>query len=124
LSNKNIYLVAHHYLKPKHGVNTSRKGWMNDRSNFQYDERVEITRGLKGGSKTASIILNLSKKSVESNQFNGDRNFRALFKYFFEGYDKYITQVMSQVDPDYLKGVLDEIEEEIKSAEANETPPQ
>jgi hypothetical protein len=108
-------------MKPKPGVNTSIKGWMNDKANLRYDERVEVTRGLKKDTTAANIILNFSKKTVEKNSFNGDKEFKPMFKYFFGGYHQYITQVMTQLDPEYLKTVLDELEEEMKAAEAEET---
>jgi hypothetical protein len=117
---KDIYLVAYYYMKPRPGVNTAKAGWMNDKANLRYDERVEVTRGLKKDTYAANILLNLSKKTVERNRFNEDRDFKNLFKYFFGGYHQYITQVMTQLDPDYLKLVLDELEAEMKAAEAEE----
>jgi hypothetical protein len=117
---KDIYLVAFYYMKPKPGVNTSVKGWMENPTNLRYDERVEITRGLKKDTAAAKILLNLSEKTVTRNGFNEDRDFKSLFKYFFGGYHQYITQVMSQLDPEYLKSILDELEAEMKAAEAEE----
>ena len=107
-------------MKPRPGVNTTVKGWMNNKDNLRYDERVEVTRGLKKDVTAANIILNFSNKTVEKNGFNGDKDFKSLFKYFFGGYHQYITQVMSQLDPDYLKEILDELEAEMKAAEAEE----
>lgn len=115
---QDIYLVASYFMKPKPGVNTQIKGWMEDKSNLRYDEKVEITRGLKSNSGTANIVLNLSTKSVTRNRFNGDLDFKSLFKYFFGGYHQYITAVMSQLDPSYLTAILDELEQEMKEAEA------
>ena len=115
----NIYLVAFYGMKPRKGVNTSKKGWMEDKSNLQYDEKVEITRGHKKSSALANVILNLSQKSVERNTFNDDRDFKSFFKYYFGGYDQYITAVMKQLDPEYLTSILDELEAEMKQAEPN-----
>ena len=117
---KDIYLVAFYYMKPKPGVNTTVKGWMNNKDNLRYDERVEVTRGLKKDVTAANIILNFSNKTVEKNGFNGDKDFKSLFKYFFGGYHQYITQVMGTLDPDYLKAILDELEAEMKEAQAKE----
>ena len=115
----NIYLVAFYGMKPRKGVNTSRKGWMDNKDNLQYDEKVEITRGQKKSSALANVILNLSQKSVERNTFNDDRDFRSFFKYYFGGYDQYITAVMTQLDPEYLTSILDELEAEMQQAEAD-----
>jgi hypothetical protein len=111
--------VAFYGMKPRKGVNTSKKGWMEDKSNLQYDEKVEITRGHKKSSAVANVILNLSQKSVERNTFNDDRDFKSFFKYYFGGYDQYITAVMKQLDPEYLTSILDELEAEMKQAESN-----
>ena len=115
----NIYLVAFYGMKPRKGVNTSKKGWMEDKSNLQYDEKVEITRGHKKSSALANVILNLSQKAVERNTFNDDRDFKSFFKYYFGGYDQYITAVMKQLDPEYLTSILDELEAEMKQAESD-----
>ena len=119
-----IYLVAFYGMKPRPGVNTSVKGWMNDKNNLQYDEKIEITRGQKKSSLLANVILNLSQKSVQRNTFNDDRDFKSFFKYYFGGYDQYITAVMKQLDPAYLTAILDELEAEMKEAQANEQPAQ
>ncbi len=118
MNNKNIYLVAFYSMKPRPGVKTNVKGWMKDTANLQYDEKVEITRGLKSGANVAKIVLDLSTKTVTRNNFNQDKDFKKLFKYFFGGYHNYITAVMKQLDPDYLTSVLDELEAEMKAADA------
>ena len=122
MNKHNIYLVAFYGMKPRPGVNTSKKGWMEDKSNLQYDERVEITRGRKKSSALANVIIDLSTKTIVKNTFNDDRDFRSFFKYYFGGYHEYITAVMKQLDPEYLTSILDELEEEMKAAEASEQP--
>ena len=119
MSNKNIYLVAFYALRPREGVNTAVAGWMNNESNLRYDEKVEITRGMKKNSATARVVLDFSNKTVVRNNFNDNRDFKSLFKYFFGGYHKYITEVMRQLDPAYLTAVLDELEAEMKEAQAD-----
>jgi hypothetical protein len=118
MKQKDIYLVGFYSMKPRPGVRTTVKGWMNDQANLQYDEKVEITRGVKNSAMTAKIVLNLSKKTVERNGFNADREFKSLFKYFFGGYHQYITEVMKQLDPAYLTTVLDELQAEMEAAQA------
>ena len=112
--------MAFYYVKPKPGVQTQIAGWMNDTNNIRYDERVEITRGLKKDAVSAKIIMNLSDKTVERNGWNDNKNFDELFKYFFKGYHQYITKVMTQLDPEYFSKMLDEMQSELdaeKSAE-------
>jgi hypothetical protein len=104
-------------MKPRPGVNTSRKGWMDNKDNIQYDEHVEITRGTKRSSDTAKIILNLSDKTVVRNTFGTDRTFKEFFKYYFGGYHEYLITVMRQLDPDWLEAMVGEMEAEIKETE-------
>ena len=119
MNNKHIHLVAFYSLRPKPGVNTSVKGWMNDTNNLLYDEKVEITRGVRNSVKTANVILDLVTKTVVRNSFNDNRDFKELFKYFFAGYHKYITEIMTQLDPAYLTAILDELEAEMKAEQEN-----
>ncbi len=124
MNNKHIYLVAFYSLKPQKGANTQVKGWMDNPANLRYDEKVEITRGVKKNSATAKIILNLVTKTVERNNFNDNRDFKDLFKYFFGGYHQYITEVMKQLDPEYLTSILDELEAEMNAKNAEEVSTQ
>jgi hypothetical protein len=118
----NIYLVAFYGMKPRPGVNTSKKGWMEDKNNLQYDERLEITKGRKKSSALANVVLDLSTKTVVKNTFNDDSDFKSFFKYYFGGYHEYITAVMKQLDPAYLTSILDELDAEMKAAESSEQP--
>jgi hypothetical protein len=105
--------VGFYYAKPKAHVNTTVKGWMSDPANIRYDERVEITRGLKRDNGSAGILLNLSTKTVERNRFGDNKSFDELFKYFFTGYHQYVTTVMTQLDAEYFNRMLDEMQAEL-----------
>lgn len=118
MKNKNVYLVAFYTMKPRPGVNTSVKGWMSNKDNLQYDERLEITRGIKKNSQLANVILDLTNKTISKNTFNDESDFKSFFKYYFGGYHKYISTVMNQLDPAYLESFLAEVEAEVKAAEA------
>lgn len=102
---KNIHLLAFYSQKPRPGVRTNVKGWMQNPDNFQYDERVEFTKGLDPKDQQyANIVLNLNEKKVVTNKFDGDqRDFDTLFKYFLEAYPQYVIQVMAQLDMEYLE---------------------
>ena len=105
--------MAFYYARPKPGVQTQRAGWMNDPDNIRYDERVEITRGLKKDSAHSKIILNLSTKTVAKNGWTEGKSFDELFKYFFKGYHQYITKIMTQLDAEYFNRMLDEMQAEL-----------
>jgi hypothetical protein len=107
-------------MKPRKGVKTNVKGWMNDKENLQYDERLEITKGLKKSSDLANVILDLTNKTIVRNRFNDTSEFKEFFKYYFGGYHKYLSTVMKQLDPEYLEAFLSDMEAEVKAAEAKE----
>jgi hypothetical protein len=109
-------------MKPKDHVNTSVKGWMGNPDNIRYDERIEITRGIKKNANSAKVIMNLSAKAIERNSWNNDADFNLLFKYFFASYHKYIIEVMTQLDPVYLDKIVNELEAEMKAAGTLEEP--
>ena len=102
---KDLHLLAFYVQKPRHGVQTQIKGWMKDPNNYQYDERIEFTKGLQSkDQQCAGVILNLSKKTVVSNRYNTEhKDFDALFKYFLNAYPKYVINVMAQLDMAYLE---------------------
>ena len=108
--------MAFYGMKPKDHVNTSVKGWIDNLDNIRYDERIEITRGIKKNSNAAKVIVNLSDKTIERNTWNNDADFNLLFKYFFASYHKYIIEVMTQLDPVYLEQIVNELEVEMKAA--------
>ena len=120
MTNKDIYLVAFYSVKPKPRVQTQIKGWMDDPDNVQWDERVEITRGTKKNAIDAKIVINLSNKTVQKNGWGDNKSFEDLFKYFFTGYHQYITEVMTQIDPEFLAKIVAEMEQELEQAEKNE----
>lgn len=103
MKKQNIYLIANYITKPKNPRMTHVPGYMKDPANHQYDEQVAIVTRLKPKDNQAKIIINLSEKRVERNGFNGKKDFDELFEYFYQGYDKYIKQVMGDLDPEYLK---------------------
>lgn len=113
MKKQNIYLVAQYVARPRDPRKTHIAGYMKDPNNFQYDERVQITTRLRNQDLyTAKVILNLSTKTVDKNSFNNNKNFDEMFKYFFKGYHKYITEVMVKLDAEYFNNMLDAMQAE------------
>lgn len=124
MTTQNIYLVAHYTMKPRDSRKTHIPGYMKDPANIRYDERVQISTRLRQQDiTTAKVIVNLSDKKVEKNSFNGNQDFNELFKYFFKGYHKYITEVMAKLDLEYFNQMLDEMQAELDSEKNNEEVP-
>ena len=123
MKKQTIYLVAHYTTKPRDPRKTHIPGYMKDPANHQYDEQVAIQTKLKPNDVNAKIVMNLGNKTVESNKFNDNRDFNELFKYFFKGYHKYVTEIMSKLDPVYFDKMLDEMKAEHEAEKANEEAP-
>ena len=112
---KDIHLLAFYTQKPRAGVNTSVAGWNKNPDNFQYDERVEFTRGLDAKDRRyAGVILNLKEKKVVYNKFGTEKTFDDMFKYFLEAYPEYVIKVMAQLDMPYLEQFIPKEEEDAK----------
>ena len=123
MKKQNIYLVAHYSTRPRDPKKTHISGYMKDPANHQIDEQVQISTRLRKQDVNAKIIINLTDKKVEQNSFNGKKDFNELFKYFFKGYHKYVTEVMSKLDPEYFNSMLDEMQAELDSEKKNEEIP-
>lgn len=116
MKTKHIYLIAYYLQRPRDPKKTHIKGYITDPNNMIWDENVEISHGL--GSKDrqhAQVVLDFTEKKVITNKFNQERDFDKLFKYYFEGYHKYITQVMTQMDPEYLTKMVAEMQAELNN---------
>jgi len=124
MKKQNIYLVAHYVTRPRDPKKTHIPGYMKDPANLQYDEQVQISTRLRPQDNLmAKVIVNLSTKTVDKNSFNGNKDFNELFKYFFKGYHKYVTEVMSKLDPEYFNQMLDEMQVELDKEKLNEKVP-
>lgn len=115
-----IHLIAFYVQKPKAGVQTQIAGWTKDPNNYQFDERIEFTKGLSGKDRQyAGVILNLQTKEVVYNKFGTEKTFDDLFKYFLEGYPQYVIQTMAQLDLAYLEQFIPKEEPVAEEAPAD-----
>lgn len=121
---RSIYLLANYVTRPRDPKKTHIPGYMKDPANHQYDEQVSIVTGLRPKDHNCKVILNLSEKKIERNGFNSGKSFDELFKYFFTGYHKYVTEVMAKLDPEYFNQMLDEMQAEIDASKNEEVPAQ
>jgi len=113
LKHKDIYLLAFYYLKPKDPKRTKEAGYMTNLDNVDYDESINITRGLKPkDSLGAKVILNLSQQQVTKNGWNDNQDFPGLLAHYQEGYPKYINPLIAQLYPESNNEVNVSSEEE------------
>ena len=116
MKKQSIYLIANYVARPRNPRKTHVAGYMKNPDNVQFDEQVQISTRLRSKDiTTAKIIMNLSDKVVQQNNFNGNRDFKELFKYFFKGYNKYITEVTVKLDAEYFNSILDEMQAELEN---------
>lgn len=122
MKTKHIYLTAYYLQRPKDPKKTHIKGYVTNPENMVWDENVEINNGLSSKDREyAHVVLDFTDKKVITNKFNEERDFDKLFKYYFEGYHKYITQVMTQLDPEYLTKMVEEMQTELDAEPDQET---
>lgn len=122
---KDIHLLAFYVQKPRAGVQTQIAGWNKNPENYQYDERIEFTKGLSGKDRQyAGVILNLNEKKVIYNKFGKEKTFDDLFKYFLEAYPKYVINVMAQLDMAYLEQFIPKEEETTEEVKTEDAPVQ
>ena len=116
MKQRDIFLVAYYAAKPKDPAKTKISGYMKDPANFDYDETINITRGLKTRDElNAQVILNLSKQGVQKNTFNENRDFPTLLAHYQTGYPQYLNPLIAQLYKDQLNESVDVHSQEEKA---------
>lgn len=95
---KNRHIVVKYSMKPKKGVHTERKGWMDDAKNVQWDESFAMTVGLKNRDLSdAQVILDIDANKIVKNWKSSDENnsYEQLIEYYLKNYAKYMTDFIS-----------------------------
>lgn len=116
MKQKNVYLIAYYHLKPKDPKRTKEAGYINNPENFDYDESINITRGLKTKDELAAkVILDLTEQRVVANRFNDNKDFPSLLAHYQEGYPKYINPLLAQLYPEQVDGDVNVHSEEEKT---------
>lgn len=81
---------------------------MVDPNNFDYDESINITKGLKLRDQlNAKVILDLTDQKVIKNGFNSSKDFPSLLSHYQEGYPKYLNPLIAQLYKDQLDEPVD-----------------
>lgn len=116
MKQKNIYLLAFYHIKPKDPRRTKESGYITDPTNFDYDESINITRGLKTRDELgAKVILDLTEQKVVANRFNDNKDFPSLLAHYQEGYPKYLNPLIAQLYPEQADGNVNVHSEEEKA---------
>lgn len=96
----NLYLLCQYVQRPKPGVNTSQKDFGKNPDNWQYDEVVAVSRGLKNRDKYQDVVLNMSTKTVERCRLRPEATWEELYDYYKENYREYIATIEQELDRD------------------------
>ena len=106
MKNKDIHVLAFYKAVPKNPKLTSRPGYTKDPNNMQWEETINITRGLKDKDLAqAQVIINLNKKEIVRNTIGKGSNFNSILAYFQESYPKYINPVIATLYKDELNEI-------------------
>ena len=118
MKNKDLHLVAYYIIKPKNPQRTSQPGYIKDAENIDYDESINITKGLKDKDVAlGGVILNLSRQLVVKNRFRSDNDFASLLAYYQEGYAQYLDPIIAKL----YKEELNEANIDVSSQEEKES---
>jgi hypothetical protein len=99
MKDMNIYLVASYAAKPRDPKMTSVKGYMTNPANVQFDEQVNVSRGIKRQAREkAAIVLDLTNLAVVKNRFGETATFESLIKHYMDGYGDYINQSVKELN--------------------------
>jgi hypothetical protein len=85
-------------MKPKDPKRTKEAGYMSNIDNIEYDESINITKGLKQRDElNAKVILDLTNQTVKKNTFNNNKDFPSILAHYQEGYPKYLNPLIAQL---------------------------
>jgi len=94
---KSVFVCAQYFAKPRNPKMTRVPGYMADESNVVWDERVDVTHGLKDKDLLASkVVINISEQTVVRDSFNSGKGFYELFEYFYTANPREISQAIQR----------------------------
>lgn len=95
---KNRHIVVKYSMKPKPGVKTEVKGWMNNDNNIQWDETFGMSIGLKNRDlQDAQVILDIDDNKIVKNwkAAEEDNSYETLIEYYLKNYAKYMADFIA-----------------------------
>ena len=98
-------------MKPKDPKRTKEPGYMTNTDNIEFDESINITRGLKKRDELgAKVILDLTNQVVKKNTFNDNLDFPSILAHYQEGYPNYINKIIEVLYASDLENLRNEKE--------------
>ena len=100
MKTKKIYLMSFYKKIPKN-KHSAQKNFSKNPNNWQFNEEVHITRGLKNRDiNTATIILNVSDEKIIKRGPNQDVTYAELYQYYAIHYPQYIQVINKALHPE------------------------
>ena len=94
---KSVFVCAQYFAKPRNPKMTRVPGYFTNDENVVWDERVDVTYGLKDKDLLASkVVINISEQTVVRDSFNSGKGFYELFSYFYDANPQQITKAIQQ----------------------------
>lgn len=127
---KNVYVLGKYSQKPRRPDQTFKPGYVKGEGNMQWDERVDVTVGLKNNDlRMAQIILNISEQKVVKNSFSNDKSFMELFQYFYTSSPHEMSQALKNCgitvsepeEPKDEQPVQEDVPSEAEASERSES---
>ena len=103
---RDLYLVAYYFQKPQNSrVHTQLAGWQSNKNNVVWDEQVHLATRLRAKDySTASMILNITKKTIVKNSGDRQKSYEELHEYYQKEYPKYAEALAGKLYPDVAAG--------------------
>ena len=121
---KSIYVFAQYYAKPKNPKMTRIAGYMSDPNNLVWDERIDVTHGLKDRDRIAAkVIINISEQTVVCDGFNSGKSFDELFQYFYSANPSEIANAIRRFGITVRKTDESALQEDVQGKEEETSRP-
>lgn len=122
---KSVYIVANYAMKPRDPRQTFKAGYIKDGDNMHWDERVDVTVGIKDRDLAmAQIILNISEQKVVKNSFMSDKSFMELFQHYYTSSPHEISQALKNCGITVSEQEKPKAEAETEHSTSQEIPPE
>ena len=122
---KEIYIVAQYYGKPRDPKMTRVAGYMADENNVIWDERIDVTAGLKQKDLLNSkVVINISTQEVVKDSFRSGKSFEELFSYFYDASPKEIANAIRQFGITVRKTDESDLSTNVQAEEEKDSRPE
>ena len=96
---KQRHILINYIQTPKYPKRTHEKGYWSNSENYQWDELVEFSLGIKNKDVlNYSIIMNIDEGVIVKNSMSKEKDFAVLYSYYREHYGQQIDRYLQQTN--------------------------